>query len=348
MSSTTYEALFAPILADVEAEMRAARREQTEIAPILWNVIDYQFGWDLDEGDSMAQKVTGKKIRPLLMALVAQAVRGEYRHVLPAGAALEFIHNFTLIHDDVMDSSTDRRHRAAVWTQWGAWQAINSGDGLYALAMLASTRLRQIGTPAEKIVRVFEALSRACLQTAEGQILDMDFEHRKQVSVDDYVTMVANKTGALIECAAMVGAVLSTDDETIVEHYTRFGRDLGIAFQIRDDYLGVWGDEAQTGKSATSDIRDKKKSYPVLVAFERALEADRAQMDAIYRQQTLSDADVQAVLDVLARTDAQTHTDQIARDYYDSAMNRLAQTGINNAAQDAIRQYAAFMVRRAY
>lgn len=348
MSSTTYEALFAPIIADVEAEMRAARREQTEIAPILWDVIDYQFGWDLDADDGMAQKVAGKKIRPLLMALVAQAIRGEYRQVLPAGAALEFIHNFTLIHDDVMDRSLERRHRPAVWTRWGQWQAINSGDGLYALAMLASTRLRQIGTPAEKIVRVFEALARACLNTAEGQILDMDFENRARVTVDEYVTMVANKTGALIECAAMVGAVLSTDDEAIIENYTQFGRDLGIAFQIRDDYLGVWGDEAQTGKSATSDIREKKKSYPVLVAFERASDADRAQLDAIYRQDTFADADVQAVLDVLSRTDAQTHTDRIAQATFDSALDRLSGTGIDNAAQSAIRQYAAFLVQRAY
>lgn len=349
MASTTYEALFAPILADVEAEMRAARREQTEIAPILWDVIDYQFGWDLGPGEgATAQKAAGKKIRPLLMALVAQAIRGEYRQVLPAGAALEFIHNFTLIHDDVMDRSTDRRHRPAVWTRWGPWQAINAGDGLYALAMLASARLRQIGTPAEKIVRVVEALARACLHTAEGQILDMDFENRARVSADEYVTMVANKTGALIECAAMVGAVLSTGDEAIIEDYTRFGHDLGIAFQIRDDYLGVWGDEALTGKSATSDIREKKKSYPVLVAFERASEADRAQLDAIYRQEALSDANVQAVLDVLARTDAQTHTDRIAQDTFDSAMDRLARTGIDNAAQSAIRQYAAFLVRRAY
>ncbi|NLX09395.1 MAG: polyprenyl synthetase family protein [Chloroflexi bacterium] len=346
MASAVYEQTFTPFLREIEAEMRAARQEQSEIAPILWQVIDYQFGWDIPPEDSARfRKVTGKKIRPLLMALVAQAVRGDYRHVLPAGVALEFVHNFTLIHDDVMDESPERRHRPAVWTRWGPYQAINAGDGLYALSFLASTRLHRIGTPPAKTVRVVEWLARACLQTAEGQILDMDFETRDTVSTDDYITMIANKTGALIECAAGIGALLSTDDEALIAAYTDFGRRLGIAFQVRDDYLGIWGDKAQTGKSTTSDIREKKKSYPVLAAFERAVPADRASLQAIYRQESLSDADIATVMDILERTGAPALTDQIARSYYDGALERLGWTG---ADQELIRQYAAFLVRREY
>jgi geranylgeranyl diphosphate synthase type I len=341
-----YKATFGPILTDIEAEMRAVRQEQTEVAPLLWEVIDYQFGWDLDE--QQRQKVSGKRIRPLLMALVAQAVTGSYRHVLPAGVALEMIHNFTLIHDDVMDKSLTRRHRPAVWTRWGADQAINSGDGLYALANLASARLMRIGTPPEKVVRVFEWLSRACLNTAEGQILDMDFESRESVSTADYITMIANKSATLIEFAAGTGALLSTDDEAVIDAYAQFARNLGVAFQVRDDYLGVWGNEATTGKSASSDIREKKKSYPVLAAFEQAVDDDRATLRRLYAQDSLSDSDIDTVLAILDRCDAGSQTDAIAQTYYDAAMQHLDATGIQNDTQTLIRQFAAFLIQRAY
>jgi geranylgeranyl diphosphate synthase type I len=343
---SSYQELFTPILAAIDAEMREARREQQEIAPILWDVIDYQFGWDLPPAEF--KKVSGKKIRPLLMALVAKAVCGEYQHVLPAGASLEFIHNFTLIHDDVMDDSPERRHRPTIWTKWGKWQAINSGDGLYALANLSTVRLLKKGMDARKTVRAMESLSRACLWTAEGQILDMDFEHRETVLSDDYITMITNKSATLIECAAFTGAMLSTDDEAVIENYANFARTLGIAFQVRDDYLGVWGDEAQTGKSVTSDIRAKKKSYPVLVGFERASQTDRADLRQIYEKDTLSDADVNTVLAILDRVDARQQTDKIAEDYYQQAMNYLDATGITNETQDVIRGFAAFLIQRAY
>lgn len=347
MAGQSFEAVFGPIVADIDADMRAARAAQTPIAPMLWEIIDYQFGWDLDD-EGAARRVGGKKIRPLLMALVAQAVCGRYQHVLPAGTALEFIHNFTLIHDDVMDKSVERRHRPTVWTRWGPYQAINAGDGLYALANLAVTRLEALGAPPAKIVGVLRSLAQACLWTAEGQMLDMDFETRERVSTADYITMVANKSAALIEAAAYCGALLSTDDMAVVDAYARFGRSLGIAFQVRDDYLGVWGDEAVTGKSATGDIREKKKSYPVLVAFERANDADRALLGRIYAQESLSDADVKMVLGILDRVDAAAQTDRIAGEYYDAALAQLERSGVRGAAQDLIRQYAAFLVRRAY
>ncbi len=343
----SYEALFASILADVDAEMRKARQEQAGVAPLLWDIIDYQFGWDA-EGASLGKNVSGKKIRPVLMALVARAVCGEYQHVLPAGAALEFLHNFTLIHDDVMDRSLERRHRPAVWVRWSSDQAINAGDGLYALANLTVSRLLDAGISAEKVVRVGHVMSQACLWTAEGQVLDIDFERRNQVTPDDYITMITHKTGTLIEAAAKIGALLSTGDEQVVMAYAAFGRSLGVAFQVRDDYLGVWGDETRTGKPATSDIREKKKTYPVLVAFEKASGGDRETLARIYGQEALTDGDVAIVLEILARVGAETATDRVARQYYEAAMNHLDATGIANDTQDLIRQYAAFLIRRAY
>jgi geranylgeranyl pyrophosphate synthase len=176
----------------------------------------------------------------------------------------------------------------------------------------------------------------------------MDFETREQVTTGAYIMMITNKSAALIECAAHVGALLSTDDRAVIDAYARFARHLGIAFQIRDDYLGVWGNEAQTGKSATSDIREKKKSFPVLAAFERASEADRAMLRRLYAQETLSDTGIRTVLGILEQVEAAAQTDRIAQQYYDAAMDSLDRTGISADTQDLIRQYAAFLVRRVY
>lgn len=341
--------LFDTIAAEVEAEMWAIRQEQVAIAPILWEIVDYQFGWDLPADDRVGRRrVAGKKIRPLLMALVAQAISGEYRHVLSAGAALELLHNFTLVHDDVMDKSLTRRHRPAVWTRWGNAQAINAGDGLYALANLASTRLLDQATPTHRVVATFRALSQACLWTAEGQILDIDFETRETVPTADYIKMITHKTGMLIECAAKIGALLSTDDEQIIQSYADFARNLGIVFQIWDDYLGVWGDETKTGKSATGDIREKKKAYPFLAACERANETERATLRQLYAQETLSDADVQAALAIFNRVGAAEQTSQATGQYYRTAIAYLDQTGIHNETQTVIRQLADFLIQRTY
>ena len=341
------QTLLNEIGADIEAEMQAIRHEQAPVAPILWEIVDYQFGWDLDDR-AERRHISGKKIRPLLMALVAQAISGDYRHVLPAGAALELLHNFTLIHDDVMDKSPERRHRPAVWTRWGSTQAINAGDGLYALANLSSARLLDQGMVPRRAVEMFRVMSQACLWTAEGQMLDISFETRETVSTAEYITMITHKTGTLIEAAAKIGALLSTDDEHVIQSYAQFARLLGIAFQVRDDYLGVWGDEAQTGKSATSDIREKKKAYPLLAALEHAGAADRNALLRLYAQESLSDADVQTVLAIFNRAGAAEQTERVAAGYYTSALAHLDDTGIQNDTQDAIRQLAAFLIQRSY
>jgi len=339
--------MFGGILADVDAEMRAVRQQQAEVAPLLWEMLDHHFGWGAG-ATGPRSGASGKRVRPLLMVLVAQAISGEYRHVLPAAAALEFLHNFTLIHDDVMDRSAERRHRPTVWALWGGDQAINAGDGLYALANLAVTSLLRAEVPGSKAVRAAQVLSQACLWTAEGQVLDMSFAGREQVTTAEYLTMIAHKTGALLEAATKIGALLSSDDEPVIRAYAQFGRDLGLAFQVRDDYLGVWGDEAATGKPATGDIREKKKSYPVLVAFERADAADQATLRRIYAQETLSDGDVTDVLGILERSGAIAETDRTASEYFERARAHLDATGVADPTQDKLRQLAAFLIRRAY
>src|SRR5690606_1410543 len=151
-------------------------------------------------------------------------------------------------------------------------------------------------------------------------VLDISFETRGQVSPDEYITMIAHKSGTLIEAAARIGALLSTDDDAIIDAYGEFARNLGIAFQIRDDALGIWGEEALTGKSAKSDLRDKKKSYPVLVAFERAAPQDRATLQTLYARDTLDDEAIASVLAILAQIDAAGETERVAQAYYERAL----------------------------
>ncbi len=348
MNSDFYSATFGPLQAEIEAEMHAARAAQQEVAPLLWEMLDHHFGWKEQPPSATSSVGSGKKVRPVLMALVAQAICGAHQHVLPAGAALELLHNFTLIHDDVMDRSPTRRHRPAVWTLWGPTQAINAGDALYALANLAMAQLIERNVPPLRVVRACRTLSQACLWTAEGQVLDIAFTKRPLVTTDEYMTMVEHKTGKLLEAATMLGALLSTDDEQVIQAYARFGRDLGIAFQIRDDYLGVWGQSKATGKPTTEDIREKKKSYPVLVALERADEADRATLQRLYARETLGEADVQTVLAILERVDAATQTGRVAEAHYIAALEHLETTGIDNATQEQIRRLAAFLILRDY
>ena len=219
---------------------------------------------------------------------------------------------------------------------------------MYALSNLAMTRLLESGVAAEKVVLAHRSMSQACLWTAEGQMLDMDFETRESVRPDEYITMITNKTGTLIESAAYIGALLSTDDMAIVDAYAAFARHLGVAFQVRDDYLDVWGDPSVTGKSFASDIYDRKKAYPFLVAWQRASDADRATLKQVYEQETLSEDDVQTVLDIMARTDAADRTDQVARQHYEQALQQLDSTGIQNATQTQLRELAAFLIKRAY
>ena len=347
MAPDFYTEMFGSLQAEIEAEMHAVRAAQREVAPLLWEMLDHHFGWK-EQPDAQAGVGSGKKVRPVLMALVAQAISGTHQHVLPAGAALELLHNFTLIHDDVMDRSPTRRHRPTVWTLWGATQAINAGDALYALANLAMARLAERDVPAPRVVRACRTLSQACLWTAEGQVLDIAFTERPVVTTDEYMTMIEHKTGKLLEAATMLGALLSTDDERVIDAYGRFGRNLGIAFQIRDDYLGIWGKADATGKPITEDIREKKKSYPVLVALERADEADRVTLQRIYAQETLSEADVQTVLAILEHVDAPTQTGRVTEAHYITALEWLENTGIDNPTQEQIRRLAAFLILRDY
>jgi geranylgeranyl diphosphate synthase type I len=343
-----YVSTFSHLLLDIEAHLKDYLHGRPEVAPLFWEMVDYHFGWQRSVNSSAAPNIGGKRIRPLLLLVVARALCGRTDHAMPAALALEIIHNFTLIHDDVMDESVERRHRKTLWVKWGRSQAINAGDGLYSLGMSAALSLRDAGVPADKALTSMQLILDACLATVEGQMLDVGFEQRTDVTPDEYLTMIGGKTGALIETSARIGALLSTDDDATVDAYAAFGLNLGLAFQIWDDYLGVWGDAERTGKSATSDIEGRKKSYPVLLAFQSAAPDVKADLHRIYAQSALSTDDVQTVLDALETVDAQQKTRELIEVYFQRALTALDSVHVDNDDQRSLRDLALFLVERAY
>ncbi|MEI2691836.1 MAG: polyprenyl synthetase family protein [Anaerolineae bacterium] len=233
-----------------------------------YGMLRYHMGW-VDPAMQPAVINSGKRIRPVVCLLACAAVGGAVEDALPAAAAVELLHNFSLIHDDVEDNSSTRRHRPTVWALWGVPQAINAGDAMFTLARLALHGVTGRGVVAATALEASAIFDRACLRLTEGQYLDMSFEDRQDVAVEEYVAMIEGKTAALLSASLELGALLGGADEGTRRSLAEFGRGLGLAFQMQDDILGIWGDETITGKSAASDILARKKSLPVVYALAR-------------------------------------------------------------------------------
>jgi len=224
----------------------------------------------------------GKRLRPVLCMLVFEALGGEGTRVLPIGAAVELLHNFTLIHDDIEDQDPRRHHRPTVWSVWGVPQAINAGDGMYAISRLALQRLRANGFPAERVLDVSVLLDQTCVRVCEGQFLDIAFEARTDVTADRYRAMAAKKTGALFAASAHAPGILATDDKGVHQQLARFGAELGQSYQAYDDVQGIWASTDRTGKVEMNDLVKRKKSLPVVLGFDKASPKVRAELDALF------------------------------------------------------------------
>ncbi|HIE17431.1 MAG TPA: polyprenyl synthetase family protein, partial [Dehalococcoidia bacterium] len=268
---------------EIDTELRSVLAERQ--SP-LYDMMRYHFGW-IDEKGNHQQGLVGKALRPTLCLLACEAVGGEYRRALPAAAAIELVHNYSLIHDDIQDDDRERRHRPTVWSIWGKPQAINAGTAMRILANIALLRLESHGVPLEKQRHIQRLLDETSLRLIEGQYLDISYESRFDITVSDYLRMIEGKTASLIACAMEVGTSLGTDDADLIESFRSIGRNLGLAFQIRDDILGIWGDKEETGKPLASDIRRRKKTLPIAYALEKAQDGLKEQLVNIYRNGAL-------------------------------------------------------------
>jgi geranylgeranyl diphosphate synthase type I len=231
----------------------------------LLEMITYQLGWT---GEDAGPKAEGKQLRAVLTLLASEAAGGEWRNALPAAAAVELLHNFSLIHDDIEDLGETRRGRPTVWKIWGKAQAINTGDAMFSLANIALLRLAD--TVSTKAALQAGALFHAtCLRLTQGQHLDISFEELLEVELETYWKMVAGKTAALLSFCLQAGALSAGADLELQSHYRDYGHYLGMAFQVQDDILGIWGEVDQTGKSITDDLVARKKTLPVLFGLSQ-------------------------------------------------------------------------------
>jgi geranylgeranyl diphosphate synthase type I len=334
-----------PYLDAVEGELRLMLTPSEERTAPLYQMMRYHMGW-ADAAFGPVEAPRGKRLRPLLCLLACQAAGGDWACAVPAAAAVELIHNFSLIHDDIEDNSTERRHRATVWALWGVPQGVNTGDTMWILSQLAMQRLLDRGHAAGTVLRVVRTLNEAVLELCSGQYLDLHFETTDSVTVADYERMIRGKTGALLAGAVAAGALLGGASDEDVASYHGFGLELGLAFQMADDILGIWGDPAVTGKSAASDILTKKKTLPVLHAL--AFEAQRGEdaLRQLYAQEHMQEADIPRVLEALERAGAREVTQSRAHEHLGRALVHLGSLHGDQAAHEELRHLALSLAQR--
>ncbi len=281
----------------------------------MYDMLRYQLGWS---GECVpAEYSGGKLVRPTLLLLACESVGGDWRQALPAAVAVELVHNFTLIHDDIEDDDEERRKRATVWRLWGKPQAINAGDAMHSMARLALLRLSETGVLPEKCLLAAEILDNTCLVLCEGQYLDISYEDRLDISVEDYLEMADRKTASLFAASLQMGALIGCDDDHTINQFQRFGQKMGQAYQMMDDVLGIWGEET------ASDLRKRKKTFPVIYTLEHATASEREELTGIYGKDELDPDDIGRVTAILDRMDANRYTRALAGKYYDLALAEI-------------------------
>jgi geranylgeranyl diphosphate synthase type I len=322
MTPVTRELSLGRLVADVETEILRLVGDREPSTAGVYRMIRYHLGLDGSGAPS------GKRMRPLLGLLAYASIAGDHAAALPGAAAVELGHNFSLVHDDIEDGDRERRHRPTVWSVYGVPQAINAGDMLFSLSRVALHRLTELGFSDARVLRLMRLYDTTCVALCEGQYIDIaTSEADDLMSVDLYFDMIGRKTAALIAASIEAGALLATDDEAVIARYRAFGWDLGIAFQLNDDLLGIWGQEQQTGKQPT-DIARRKKTLPVIYAFEHADPASRVRLAELYRQAAPSEAEVAEIMAILEAAGARSYTRDTARRHRDAALSELEAAGV--------------------
>jgi geranylgeranyl diphosphate synthase type I len=303
----------------------------------LRRMLTYHMGW---EGEGAGPEARGKRIRPLLVLLCAEASGGDWQAALPAACAVELLHNFSLIHDDIQDQSPLRRGRATVWSIWGIAQAINAGDVMYTQAYRALRKLAETVSPAAAL-EAHGVLEETCLRLTEGQFLDMAHEARRDLPMEAYWPMITGKTSALLGCCADLGALCAGADQDRRANFRQFGISLGLAFQVLDDWLGIWGDSEAIGKSVESDLVSGKKTLPVVFALSRGGEFAQRWMG-----EPVTLADLPVVVRMLDESGASEYTLQKAAELTEQAQAALKRAVPSEDQSAALRELTANLLKR--
>ncbi len=319
-----------------ELQRQVARLDEPRTAP-FHEMLTYHMGWT---GEGAGPEATGKRIRPALLLLTTAACGAEWEPALPAAAAIELIHNFSLVHDDVQDNSPKRRGRDTTWVKWGVPMAINAGDALFVLANQAIFDLLP-HYPAETVAQAASILQNTCLELTKGQYLDMSYQTRTDLGVEDYWPMIGGKTAALLSACCHIGALLGGADEARQDSFRSYGHYLGLAFQVQDDILGIWGDESITGKSAASDLLEGKKSLPVLMGL-----AKNGKFAERWKQGPLAPEEVEQMASLLAAEGGYGPSKEYAIQLTDFAINNLRDADPQGQAGDTLMELTDSLLKR--
>lgn len=333
---------FERYLPELDRYMRMVVTSQKDQPADLGIMLQYAMGW-VDENGEPNHMPSGKRIRPVLLMLCAEAAGRDWKSALPAAAAVELLHNFSLIHDDIQDDSPLRHNRPTVWKVWGQPNAINVGDALFTMAYDALSRLSTSGIADKTLIKIWHIFNQTMLELTRGQHLDMRFEHQASVTTDEYISMITGKSAALLSACAEMGALIGQDNSQLAKNYADFGLNLGIAFQIRDDILGIWGDPKVTGKSAATDILSRKKSLPVLYGLSTS-----EKLAQIYQRPDFKQKDVDEAVAELNRINAQEFTRHSEERYYNAAISAIETANPQGQASGWIMQLVNSLFKRNY
>ncbi|MFD5146986.1 family 2 encapsulin nanocompartment cargo protein polyprenyl transferase [Streptomyces sp. NPDC058401] len=316
------------------------RRTVESLPGSMRHVAMYHFGWEHEDGTPAAGS-TGKAIRPALVLAAAQALRGDgvAGDAVRAAVAVELAHNFTLLHDDVIDKDVRRRGRPTAWTVFGTSDAIITGDAMMALA------LRLLAEDPHPASAAASARLAACIiELCAGQQADCAFEQRPSVSLDECLTMATAKTGALLGCACALGALYAGAGPDEVDAMDAFGREAGLAFQLIDDLIGIWGDPGHTGKPAGADLLARKKSLPVVAALTSGTPAGE-ELAALYAGPMTGD-DVARAAAAVERAGGRDWAQAHAADRMGRAVQQLSRAVPDLGAAGGLLALAEFVTRR--
>ena len=321
----------------VDGEIRRLLTGRADI--LLYEMVRYHLGMEEAAGEAAAAH-TGKRVRAAMCCLSCEAAGGESAAAAPAAAAIELLHSFTLLHDDVADQDAVRRGRPTVWRRWGIGQAVTAGDAVFALANLA------VGASSPLASAVLRELNEATLAVCEGQQLDLSYEGRSDVSVGDYLTMIERKTASLFAGACAMGARMAEAPERQREALRRFGRELGLGFQIRDDVLGIWGEAEELGKPVGGDLRRNKRSLPIVHGLASAGESERERIAARLAEGVQSEEETAEIAARLEELGSRSFCEQMAGVSLERALEALGDASPKPRPAEDLRTVASYLVER--
>jgi geranylgeranyl diphosphate synthase type I len=330
-----------PVLARARDEAAPALHAAVaRLLPQLHGPVHYHLGWADADGTPVAGG-GGKGVRPALAILSAEAAGAPPAAGVPGAVALELVHNFSLLHDDVIDNDRERRHRPTVWALFGVGDAIITGDALLTLALEV---LFDADAPGG--ARAAAALTRATSAMIAGQVLDMAFETCDDVSLDECITMECGKTGALLACAASIGALMAGADDHLVGALAAYGRHLGLAFQAVDDILGTWGAPAVTGKPTWSDLRQHKKTLPLVFAWTHATSSEQHELRTLLSIGTLTEPEMARAAALIEACGGRVRAESFAAQQLDAAFRSLGAADLGCDVRAELMELAHFVVER--